>query len=349
MPASSPDRPFALPADCAACRQSIRHGSKSFYLASLLMPATAREPAYAVYAFCRMADDLVDAGGGGPEAIGSIREALDRIYAGRPANSFVERAFADVVGDFAIPRAVPDALIEGLEWDACGRHYETLSDLVAYAMRVAGTVGVMMTLVMGRREPEVLARACDLGVAMQLTNICRDVGEDAALGRVYLPHLSLRAVGLCPSALAKASQSPPELRIVISEMLVEAERLYERARPGIAALPAGSRTGIAAARLLYREIGRLVSDGVDPLRERAVVPKARKLALLGRAAGESLAADAGLHAPALEEARFLIEAVSRSRSALQPDPLPQWWNVQARTTRMIELLARFERRSAAAG
>jgi phytoene synthase len=349
MPASSSDRPFARPADCAACRQSIRHGSKSFYMASMLMPAAAREPAYAVYAFCRMADDLVDAGEGGTQAVASIREALARIYAGRPADDFVERAFADVVRDFAIPRAVPEALVEGLEWDSAGRDYETLSDLVAYALRVAGTVGVMMTLVMGRRETDVLARACDLGVAMQLTNICRDVGEDAAMGRVYLPHALLREAGILPAEISTMGRKSPALETVLSELLAEAERLYDRAMPGIAALPGGSRTGIAAARLLYREIGRLVSSGLDPMTTRAIVPKGRKLALLARAAGQRLSADIGLNAPALDEARFLIDAVGRSRRTVKLEPLPQWWNVQARTTRMIELLARFERRGMAAG
>ncbi|NMG41849.1 squalene/phytoene synthase family protein [Chelativorans sp. ZYF759] len=349
MPVSSPARPFATPADCAACRQSIRQGSKSFYLASLLMPAAAREPAYAVYAFCRMADDMVDGGGSGPEAIAEIRRALDHIYARRPADSFVERAFADVVRDFAIPRAIPDAMVEGLEWDVEGRSYETLSDLVGYAMRVAGTVGVMMTLVMGRREPEVLARACDLGVAMQLTNICRDVGEDARNGRIYLPLSQLRTAGLSPVEIGVMKRSTPALRAVIVDLLGEAERLYGQARPGIGALPAGSRTGIAAARLLYREIGRLICEGIDPLRERAVVAKGRKLALLGRAAAQPHSVQDGLGGPALAEARFLIDAVVRSRRTVWHDPLPQWWNVQARTTRMIELLARFERRSTAAG
>lgn len=349
MRASSPDKPFATPADCAACRQSIRQGSKSFHLASKLMPVAAREPAYAVYAFCRMADDLVDGEGDVGDAIAAIGACLDRVYAGRPGDSFIERAFADVVRDFAIPRAVPEALVEGLDWDVSGRRYETLSDLIDYAVRVAGTVGVMMTLVMGRREEAVLARACDLGVAMQLTNICRDIGEDARNGRVYLPLTMLRRAGIAPGELPGLARCPPPLRGVIDALLAEAERLYARAAPGIGALPAGSRTGIAAARLLYREIGRLVGEGLDPVRERAVVTTARKLALLGRAAGETVRAKSALSAPALDEAAFLIAAVKASRRSAVRAPLPEWWNVQARTARMLELLAAFERRGAAPG
>jgi len=349
MRARSSDRPFATPADCAACRQSIRQGSKSFHLASLLMPAGAREPAYAIYAFCRMADDLVDNGGDGARAIATIRQSLDRIYRGQPGDSYVERAFADVVHDYAIPRAVPDALVEGLEWDVEGRSYETLSDLIGYAIRVAGTVGVMMTLIMGRREPDVLARACDLGVAMQLTNICRDVGEDAGNGRIYLPLAALRAAGVSPEDLPTMTRCSPALRGVIGTLLAEAERLYARALPGIGALPAGSRAGIAAARQLYREIGRMVAEGLDPVAERAVVPRTRKLALLGRAAGQSLSAQAGINAAPLAEASFLIRAVEVSPRTSVSEPLPEWWNVQARATRMLELLARFERRGTAAG
>ena len=97
-----------------------------------------------------------------------------------------------------IPRALPEALLEGFAWDAAGRRYETLDEVEHYAARVAGCVGAMMTLVMGRRDPAILARACDLGVAMQLTNICRDVGEDARAGRLYLPLAWLRDNGIDP-------------------------------------------------------------------------------------------------------------------------------------------------------
>ena len=110
-----------------------------------------------------------------------MADRLDQIYAGKPSDDPTDRAFADVVHRFAIPRAVPDALIEGFAWDAEGRHYQSLSDVTAYGVRVAGTVGVMMSLIMGERRPDALARAIDLGVAMQFSNIARDVEEDAGL------------------------------------------------------------------------------------------------------------------------------------------------------------------------
>ncbi|MBL8583468.1 MAG: phytoene/squalene synthase family protein, partial [Rhizobiaceae bacterium] len=251
---SQPDA-FSTPANCADCRWSIRQGSQSFYLASLLLPVAIREPAYAVYAFCRTADDLIDREQGGAEAIRELGTMLDRIYAGRPGSSFVERGFADVVSRFAIPRQVPEALIEGLAWDAASRRYDSLDDLKAYAVRVAGTVGLMMTLVMGRREPQVLARACDLGVAMQLTNIARDIGEDAANGRIYLPLDWMREAGIEPEAWRARPASTPVLRKLVERLLFESQAFYDRSGAGIAGLPGSCRIGINTARLLYREIG----------------------------------------------------------------------------------------------
>ena len=175
------------PADMDACRALLKGGSRTFHAASKVLPRKVSDPAIALYAFCRLADDAVDLGDNRAAAVERLKERLDRAYRGQPMDQAADRAFADVVARFSIPREVPEALLEGLAWDAEGRRYETLPELCAYAARVAGTVGTMMTLVMGQRAPEIVARACDLGVAMQLTNIARDVGEDARAGRLYLP------------------------------------------------------------------------------------------------------------------------------------------------------------------
>jgi phytoene synthase len=347
MPRLSGPDGFSTPANCAACRRSIRDGSQSFYLASLLLPVAIREPAYAVYAFCRTADDLIDRDHGGAAAIRELGDMLDRIYAGRPGQDFVERGFADVVARFAIPRAVPAALVEGLAWDAAGRRYRSLGDLKAYAVRVAGTVGFMMTLVMGRREPHVLARACDLGVAMQLTNIARDIGEDAGNGRSYMPLDWLRDAGIGTDEWLAARHSTPRTRSLVSRLLGEAETLYARSLPGIAALPAGCRLGIHTARLLYREIGQEILRGVDPVSTRAVTSRQQKLRLVIEAMATRAPGEAGLSAPAVPQAEFLIEAVARLPAPAMPDPLPAWWDVKARSERMIDMLHGFSARSAA--
>ena len=115
--------------DMAACRAMIRTGSLSFHAASRLLPARVRDPALALYAFCRVADDDVDEVQDKAHAVLRLRERLDLIYAGRPEQRPSERAFAAVVQDFDMPRALPDALLEGLAWDAMGRRYDTLSEL----------------------------------------------------------------------------------------------------------------------------------------------------------------------------------------------------------------------------
>ncbi len=288
----------------------LRAGSRSFSLASLLLPRRVRDPAAALYAFCRVADDAVDDDPRASDStIAELRARLDRAYAGTAEDSPIDRALAWAVRAHRIPRAPLDALLEGFAWDAEGRRYESLDDLYGYATRVAGTVGVMMTVLMGTRDEEVLARACDLGVAMQLTNIARDVGEDARRGRVYLPLAWLRAVGVEPDVLVRDRDPSPALRGVVARLLAEAEVLYRRADAGITRLPLDCRMAIRAARLVYAEIGRGVAGaGYDSVTRRAVVPRWRKLWLLARAAGALFWRPRRLADPALEPARFLVGA-----------------------------------------
>ncbi|MEL6266144.1 MAG: phytoene/squalene synthase family protein [Pseudomonadota bacterium] len=297
----------------------IRCGSRSFHTASLVLPGRVRRPAYALYAFCRLADDAVDEEGA-KGAADRLARRLARLAEGAPADHPADRAFAATLRRHAIPPAIPAALIEGLAWDEQGRRYETLADLEAYAARVAATVGVMMTLIMGERREAVLARAAALGVAMQLSNIARDVGEDAANGRLYLPRGWMRAEGIDPDAFLAAPAHSPALGRVVNRLLARAETLYDAALPGIAALPRDCRGGIAAARAMYREIGRTVGarggNGVDA---RAVVSGQRKLTLLAGAMigwGLPRFASAAPAAPeGLESCAFLVEAVARADAA----------------------------------
>ena len=197
------------PDDLQHCRDVIRTGSLSFHAASKLLPTSVRDPALALYAFCRLADDEVDEGQNKTHAVIELQERLALVYAGQPRNAPEDRAFASVVEDFEMPAALPKALLEGLAWDAMEHRYTSLSDLRSYCARVASAVGAMMCVLMRVRDADALARACDLGVAMQLTNIARDVGEDARAGRIYLPLEWIHAEGLStytPSSfIAKAS------------------------------------------------------------------------------------------------------------------------------------------------
>ena len=152
-----------------------------------------------------MSDDAIDIEGGSHLTVTRLRDRLARASEGHPLAFAADRMMADLMRRYAIPPAIPEALIEGLAWDAEGRRYETLDDLLDYAARVAGSVGVMMASLMGARSRQALARACDLGVAMQLTNIARDVGEDARNGRIYLPTRWLREAGVDADALLSGS------------------------------------------------------------------------------------------------------------------------------------------------
>lgn len=342
--------PHADAADQAACRAAIRDGSRSFYAASALLPARVRRPAYGLYAFCRLSDDAVDdaLAGDRPAALARLAARLGFIYNDAPSDSPADRAMADLVAAHKLPQALPAALIEGLAWDAQGRRYETLSDLTAYAARVAGSVGAMMTVLMGVRDAAVLARACDLGVAMQFTNIARDVGEDARAGRLYLPLAWMREAGLDPDAFLADPVAGPELRAIVGRLLAVADGLYARAEAGIPGLPLDCRPAIRAARLIYAEIGRdLERRGLDPVATRARVPGRRKAALMARAL-LPLAAAPGqaasvLSAPVLAETAFLVEAV-----AGQPVPVPPaWWNVPAQVARVLDLIETLRAREAA--
>jgi phytoene synthase len=324
--------------DLQACRTLMRSGSKSFYLSSLALPARVRAPASALYAFCRVADDAIDNGTDTAAALADLHARLDAVYAGAPRADVADQALGAVVRDARLPRTLLNALLDGFAWDAQSRRYETIEALHDYAARVAGTVGAMMTLVMETRDALTLARACELGVAMQLTNIARDVGEDARNGRLYLPLAWMREAGIDPQAWLAAPRFDARLGSVVARLLAEAERLYARAECGVIGLPRDCRPAIQAARLVYAEIGHaLDAAGLDSVQRRTVVPTARKLALLARAVGALVKAPghpiaAGAGSAPLPAVRFLVEAAASSE-------LPDRTFYQ-RTLRMIALFER---------
>lgn len=206
----------------------------------------------------------------------------------------------------------------------------------AYGARVAGSVGAMMALVMGVRSAEASARACDLGVAMQLTNIARDVGEDARNGRLYLPRVWMREAGLDPDAWLADPKFDDRLGGVVERLLAEADRLYDRARPGVALLPRACRPAIHAAARIYRAIGQEAADaGWDTVSRRAVTSRRRKLALAAAGLADAAGSRNGYETPPLPETRFLVQALPPAPE-LEQDP--SWWRVDAHWGRMIEIL-----------
>ena len=304
-------------ADVIACEAILRRGSKSFHAASRLLPPRVRVPTMGLYAFCRIADDHVDDvpqsdADAKRAAVVRLERRLDAAYAGAPHDSPVDRLFARTVREHDVPRALPDALLDGMRWDAEGRTIPDESALLAYSARVAAAVGAMMTVLMGERRPHVLARACDLGVAMQLTNIARDVGEDARNGRVYLPTTWLAEAGLDRDDWLARPSHDARLASVVERVLSRAKGLYERADAGIAELPRDCQRSILAARHIYAAIGDVVrAHGYDSVSQRAVVSRAHKVWLVARTWWATPRhVGATLTLPSLAETEFLIHAVA---------------------------------------
>jgi len=288
MAEPAPERPEAVLA---------RHG-RSFHWAAALLPADAARDAAALYAFCRHVDDLSDAGTD-PAAAGA---ALVRLRAeladGRGADPHAA-AFLDLARRRAIPVAPALDLIDGALGDLSGPRLETVDALVAYAYRMAGTVGLMMCPLLGAHDPAARPFAVDLGIAMQLTNIARDVAEDARLGRRYLP-AALLGTAPAPALLA---DPPPDLaaraHAAVLAVLDLADAYYRSADAGMAFLPPRVRLGILTAARVYEAIGtRIRRAGPErPWQRRAVVPARLKAWHTARAAA-TWAATAGARPPA---------------------------------------------------
>jgi 15-cis-phytoene synthase len=295
---------------------TIAHHSKSFSLAAKILPPASRDDAAVLYTYCRRVDDAVDevadepagdastttseAASGGATAASStsavvsrLHAELDGLYAGAPsalADPVLGR-LAAIIAQRHIPRHYPAELIAGMEMDVDGTHYETTDQLVRYAYRVAGVVGLMMCHVLGVRDDRALMPAVHLGIAMQLTNICRDVGEDWGRGRLYVPAQLLARHGgaALPQALRQgaplSATARPALAAAMRDLLELADRYYRSADRGMPALPWRCALGVRAARGFYAAIGdRVAAAQWDPLAPRAFVPPAKKLRLVGAAA-----------------------------------------------------------------
>jgi len=257
----------------------LRAGSKSFAFATRLLPRGTAERAAVIYAWCRRADDAVDLcpPAEAPAAVAQLRGELALIYAGvAPIDDPTLGPFAAVVRATGIPRAYPEALLDGMAADAAGTRYATLDALYGYCYQVASTVGLMMSHVFGIRDDRALRHAAHLGIAMQLTNICRDVAEDWERGRLYLPDEVLP--GLADRLGAPLATLPRgAITGAVERVLGLADDFYASGDRGIRDLPWRAGLAVRAARAIYARIGReLARRGFDPLAGRAVVPGWRK-------------------------------------------------------------------------
>ncbi|RJL02401.1 phytoene/squalene synthase family protein [Paracoccus aestuarii] len=287
-------------------QQAITQGSQSFATAARLMPPGIREDTVMLYAWCRHADDVIDgqALGSRPELVDDPQARLEDLRAetlaalngpGPHAPPFAALRQVALRHDF--PPEWPLDLIQGFAMDVEDRRYRSIGDVLDYSYHVAGVVGVMMARVMGVRDDRVLDHACDLGLAFQLTNIARDVMDDARIGRCYLPADWLEEAG----ATVEGDIPSPELYAVILRLLDTAEPYYASARQGLPALPPRCAWSIAAALRIYRAIGgRIRRGGPEAYRSRISTSRATKMGLL--AAGGWDVARTRIARPAVDRA-----------------------------------------------
>jgi len=308
-----------------------------------------RAPAIALYAFCRLADDAIDNGHDQQAAMRDLKGRLAAIYAGRPGTEDADRALTVVVHRYAIPIGLLEALLDGFLWDSEGRRYETLADVEAYGARVAGTVGAMMSLIMGAASQTAIARASELGVAMQLTNIARDIGEDARNGRLYVPRTWFREIGMDADAWLADPVFDARIAGFTQRLLLRADALYRRGEFGLIELPRDCRPAIQAARLVYAEIGvQLARTGLNSIDHRSVVSTPRKLALIARATATALKAPAVPAVPLspVPAIHYLVDIVRRDRDEVEdrvPTAVPHR-SFDERIEWMVDLFERLEQR-----
>lgn len=261
------------------CETITRQHSRTFYLAARLLPTDQRRAMHALYAFCRVSDDLVDQGGTDRAARlddWRQRSLLDYPHDGDP----VCLAWADTRARFHIPRQYADQLLDGIATDLTPHRYETFADLTHYCYAVASTVGLMVMHVVGYTSKEAIPNAIKLGVALQITNILRDVGEDGRNGRLYLPQQELADFGLSEADVA-AGVVDDRWRAFMRFQIARARRLFAEALPGVAMLGQSGRFAIGAAAELYQAIlDDIEANDYDVFTRRAHTSERQKLALL---------------------------------------------------------------------
>ena len=278
-----------LQAAVSHCRDLTREHSKTFYFGSRFFPVAQRHAVWAVYAACRDGDDIVDEPGGGPAELSDWWARVQSALSGRVAFSQhgphpVDLALGWAAGQFSIPVSAFRELYLGLRMDLEGQVYRDMDDLELYCRRVAGVVGFMIAPICGYQGgDQTLQHALRLGQAMQLTNILRDVGEDLARGRLYLPQSLLDEYGVSQESLL-AGEVTPEYCALMRHLTALAREWYTEGRAGIPQLQGSGRLAVTAAARAYEGIlDALERNGYDNFRHRASVSGTRKLLMLPQA------------------------------------------------------------------
>jgi phytoene synthase len=262
----------------ASCQRITRSASKSFFFATRLLPQPKRRAIEALYAFARMSDDTVDEQA---DAAGALERWTAQVHEAAPCHDPVLKAWADTSRRYALPFPLIDDLLAGLAMDLSITRYPTFADLELYCYRVASVVGLLSMRIIGYTAGAD-TYAIKLGYALQLTNILRDVGDDAARGRIYLPMEDLARFGVTEDDILSGVRND-RFQQMMHWQVSRAEALYQASWPGIALLHRDGQFAVAAAMLIYRGIlHKIVANDYDVFARRASVSLQEKLLMLPR-------------------------------------------------------------------
>ncbi|GER88503.1 phytoene desaturase [Dictyobacter vulcani] len=274
------------------CRQVTQRASKTFYWGSVFLPPHKRQAVWAIYAFCRRVDDIVDEaaedstpavghlrGSSSPaQALEGWRQALTRLYErGTASDEPILQAWEHMLEQYSVPFQPVLDLLDGVEMDLTRQRYQNFEELSLYCYRVAGTVGLMTSPIFGYEDESALPYAVDLGIALQLTNILRDIGEDARRNRIYLPADEMERFGYREADLM-AGVINDAFRELVRFQMGRADEYYQRGTLGIELLDADCRLAVRLSGTLYQRIlDRICANNFNVFTMRASVPLQTKL------------------------------------------------------------------------
>lgn len=274
----------AIESSYAHCREVAKKRARNFYYSFILLPPDQKNAMCAVYAFMRYCDDLSDEPGATRSAMDRWRDALANALEGRPDDNPTWPAFLDTVERYKIPHRYFHDMIEGVASDLEPRTIATFDDLYAYCYRVASVVGLTTIHIFGFTSPEALPLAEKCGIAFQLTNILRDIREDADLGRVYLPEEDLARFGISADDLKQGLRTERFGRLMDFE-IARAERYYRESAPLLALVQPKARPSLWALIAIYSQLlGKIAESPYDPLARRLSLSSMEKLWIVLRAA-----------------------------------------------------------------
>ena len=266
-------------------RRITAYYSKSFYFSTRMLPKERRWATYALYGFCRHCDNLIDTPRQRTETeiireMQLLTEELQVAYNTGESQHPIIRAFILVAKAYGIPIEYPLDLLKGVAMDVQQTRYQTFDELSLFCYRVAAVVGLMMTHVLGYKGERAFEYAKQLGIAMQLTNILRDIKEDKDMGRIYLPQKDLVRFGVSEQDILK-EKITPQLKTLMKFQIERADHYYAEAMPGISLLETESQYAIYSAAKIYRGILRKIEDqDHNPFLSRVFVPSSQKIGIL---------------------------------------------------------------------